>query len=450
MTIKKTKQSNAKKNNSAPKKLSPINDISDPSDVSDVEETNTPQNFTSSFASFSSLLLNADLLTQIKKLGFEHPSEVQIESIPTAIMGKDLIIQAKSGMGKTAVFVLSSLNRISRSTIGIEVLVIALTRELVHQIASEYNRFITGMDFCAVCEFIGGININDQIKEYQDNLKNKKNIIAVGTPGRLYELFDRKIIDTKKIKIFVVDECDKVFESGKMKNDVSFLYNSVPNNRQVILLSATFSKEALEASRKFAPGSNEIFLDKDLGENGIVLKTLKQFYHEIDENEKFNCLSKLLDDITFSQCIIFISSAQRAKYLAEKINDGIIECLYTHGKIKIDERLKIYEEFKKFNCRVLVTTDLFGRGVDFDNVNFVINYDMPDNWEGKNKEYNVRGSDCYLHRVGRAGRFGTRGLAISFISCDEDKKVLEEIQNRFEIKMEKMPDKMDTESYLNI
>ncbi len=251
-----------------------------------------------------------------------------------------------------------------------------------------------------------------------------------------------------KLKFFVVDECDKVLEAKDMRADVTKIFVKTPHNKQVMMFSATLSLEVRPVCKKFCQNAFEVYVDND---TKLTLHGLKQFYVRLDEKEKNRKLNDLLDALEFNQVVIFVSSVQRAKTL----NQLLVECNFPsiciHGGMEQDQRIKEYQNFKDFNSRILVTTDLFGRGMDIERVNIVFNYDFPNEDKKGNdnsEETKARqAADTYLHRVGRAGRFGTKGLAISFISSDLDKKHLEEVQMRFEVDVPELPDEIDVNDY---
>ncbi|RDY12297.1 DEAD-box ATP-dependent RNA helicase 56, partial [Mucuna pruriens] len=280
-------------------------------------------------------------------------SLVQHECIPQAILGMDVICQAKSGMGKTAVFVLSTLQQVDPVPGQVAALVLCHTRELAYQICHEFERFSTYLSDIKAAVFYGGVNI----KVHKELLKNECPHIVVGTPGRILALARDKDLGLKNpMEIYVDDEAK------------------------------------------------------------LTLHGLVQHYIKLQESEKNRKLNDLLDALDFNQVVIFVKSVSRAG----ELNKLLVECNFPsiciHSAMSQEERLKRYKGFKEGKQRILVATDLVGRGIDIERVNIVINYDMPDS------------ADTYLHRVGRAGRFGTKGLAITFVSSTADSEVLNQCQ----------------------
>eukprot|EP00478_Filoreta_tenera_P000433 GABV01000433.1.p1 GENE.GABV01000433.1~~GABV01000433.1.p1 ORF type:complete len:438 (-),score=203.31 GABV01000433.1:8-1297(-) len=378
---------------------------------------------------FQDFLLKPELQRAIGDCGFEHPSEVQHEAIPQAILGMDLVAQAKSGMGKTAVFVLAVLQQIAVEEGTVDTLVMCHTRELAYQICQEFERFSKYMPTIRVAVLFGGM----PIAEHRRVLKDEKPHIVVGTPGRVLALAKEKALDLSKLKRFVLDECDKMLEQLDMRRDVQEIFKMCPRNKQVMMFSATISKEVRDVCRKFAHEPLEIYIDD---ESKLTLHGLQQYFVKLKESDKNRKLTDLLDNLEFNQVVIFVKSVARAKQLNKLLNSCMFPSMDIHSGMRQAERIERYNKFKEYKARILVSTDVFGRGVDIERINIVINYDMAPE------------SDQYLHRVGRAGRFGTKGLAISFISSTEDEEVLKGVQKRFEVEIQPMPDQIDASSYM--
>jgi len=239
-----------------------------------------------------------------------------------------------------------------------------------------------------------------------------------------------------------------MLDSLDMRKDVQEIFRASPLHKQVMMFSATMSKSTRETCRKFMQDPMEIFVDD---EAKLTLHGLLQFYIKLSEKEKNRKLTQLLDALEFNQVVIFVRTTSRARELNKLLIDCYFPSICVHSQMQQDERIQRYQSFKDFEKRILVSTDIFGRGIDIERVNIVINYDMPDD------------ADCYLHRVGRAGRFGTKGLAISFVSTDSiktetnrkgygrkfsDEEVLTQVQKRFLVKIEPLPDKIDVTAYM--
>ncbi|KAG6837910.1 hypothetical protein H0H93_013063 [Arthromyces matolae] len=434
---------------------------------------------------FRDFLLTAELRRAISDLGFEHPSEVQQECIPQAVLGMDVLCQAKSGHGKTAVFVLATLQQLEPVNGEVSVIVLCHTRELAFQIKNEYTRFAKYMPDVRVSTFFGGTPVTKDAEILRD--KSKCPHIVVATPGRLNALVRDKVLDAKNVKHFVLDECDKMLEqlalalhsdlfSGSwelgfgyvaawgrlvfeeppledanfgsdhrgspdsifndlfayMRRDVQEIFRATPHHKQVMMFSATLAKEIRATCKKFMANPLEIFVDD---ETKLTLHGLQQHYVKLEEKEKNRKLNDLLDNLEFNQVVIFVKSVARAIELDKLLVSCNFPSISIHSGLQQEERINRYTAFKAFEKRILVATDIFGRGIDVERVNIVVNYDCPPD------------ADSYLHRVGRAGRFGTKGLAITFVSSESDQQVMAAIQSRFEVAVPELPDHIDPASY---
>jgi len=381
---------------------------------------------------FKDFLLKPELLRATVECGFEHPSEVQHACIPQAILGTDILCQAKSGMGKTAVFVLACLQQVdvSDKEKAVKVLVVCHTRELAYQIKHEFERFAKFFADVKTAVVYGGIPIAKDKEMLKDNCPT----VLIGTPGRVLALCRDKDLKLDKLTQFVLDECDKCLDKLDMRKDVQQIFMETPKKKQVMMFSATMTKETRELCKKFMQDPHEISVDQ---ESKLTLHGLLQYYVKLTEKEKNRKLNDLLDCLEFNQVVIFVKSVQRATALDKLLVECSFPSLAIHSGLKQEERIIRYKQFKEFQKRIMVCTDLFGRGIDIERVNIVIHYDMPDD------------GDSYLHRVGRAGRFGTKGLALSFVSTEEDEAVLKVVQDRFEVNVDAMPKTIDTTSYLN-
>jgi ATP-dependent RNA helicase UAP56/SUB2 len=278
--------------------------------------------------------------------------------------------------------------------------------------------------------FYGGV----PVQQHRAQLTKETPNIIIGTPGRILQLSNEKALKLGNVKHFVLDECDKLLESLDMRKDVQKIFRMTPRNKQVMMFSATLPEEIREVCKKFMHNPLEIYVNDG---SKLTLHGLQQYYISIQENEKNKKLFALLDDLEFNQLIIFVKSVARANELNRLLVDGKFPSIVIHSGLEQKERIERYKKFKEFNSRIMVATNLFGRGIDIERVNVVINYDMPEN------------ADTYLHRVGRAGRFGTKGLAISFVSSEADAEVLNDVQKRFVVNIPELPEEIDATTYMN-
>merc|ERR1712170_151289 len=227
---------------------------------------------------------------------------------------------------------------------------------------------------------------------------------------------------------------DKCLDKLDMRKDVQQIFMETPKKKQVMMFSATMTADIRTLCKKFMTNAHEISVDED---SKLTLHGLLQYYVKLEEKAKNRKLNDLLDALEFNQVVIFVKSVQRAIALDKLLVECSFPSISIHSGLGQEERIKRYKSFKEFQKRIMVCTDLFGRGIDIERANIVINYDMPED------------SDSYLHRVGRAGRFGTKGLALSFVTTEDDEGVLKKTQERFEVNIDTMPSQIDTTSYLN-
>eukprot|EP00301_Raphidiophrys_heterophryoidea_P000135 c10069_g1_i4.p1 GENE.c10069_g1_i4~~c10069_g1_i4.p1 ORF type:complete len:342 (-),score=88.97 c10069_g1_i4:76-1101(-) len=340
-------------------------------------------------------------------------------------------------MGKTAVFVLTTLQQLDLTNAPTPaIVVLAHTRELAFQIGKEFDRFGKYMEGLRIGVHYGGVSV----RSAKDSLEAEPPHVLVGTPGRMLQLMTMKrdngkeLLNTKAVKHFIMDECDKMLSALDMRADVQAIFKTTSPTKQVMMFSATMPAEIRPVIKKFCQEPYEIYVDD---ETKLTLHGLLQHYLQVQEAGKNRKLSELLDALEFNQVVIFVKSTPRATELDKLLRECNFPSVCIHSRMKQEDRLRLYQDFKDFKHRILVATDLFGRGIDIERVNIVINYDMASD------------ADSYLHRVGRAGRFGTKGLAISFLSSEDDTKVLEDVQSRFEVKITPLPDQIDVSSYMN-
>merc|ERR1712124_125369 len=265
----------------------------------------------------------------------------------------------------------------------------------------EFDRFAKYFAEVKTGVVYGGMPITKD----KEMLAEVKPQILIGTPGRVLGLTRDKDLKLDKLSHFVLDECDKCLEKLDMRKDIQQVFVETPKKKQVMMFSATMTTETRALCKKFMQDPHEISVDE---ESKLTLHGLLQYFVRLTEKEKNRKLNDLLDALEFNQVVIFVKSVQRAIALDKLLVECSFPSIAIHSGLSQEDRIARYKQFKEFQKRIMVSTDLFGRGIDIERVNIVINYDMPD--EG----------DSYLHRVGRAGRFGTKGLAISFVSSDDD------------------------------
>ena len=276
-------------------------------------------------------------------------------------------------MGKTAVFVLNSLHQLDNDPKPLSVLVMCHTRELAFQIKKEYDRFTKYLDSgkVSVQVMYGGQPIQEQIKQ----LGKRQPTVLVGTPGRILALVRGQHLKVENIKHFILDECDKMLEALDMRQDVQAIFKMTPHQKQVQMFSATMSSEIRTICKKFMKSPFEITIDN---ETGLTLHGLQQYYCKLEENQKNRKLVDFLDVLQFNQVIIFVKSTARAAALTKLLSKNSFPAICIHSGMQQEERIKTFELFKAFKSRIMVATDILGRGIDVERVNIVFNYDMPD------------------------------------------------------------------------
>lgn len=345
------------------------------------------------FESFDDMNLKENLLRGIFAYGFEKPSQIQQKAIVPMYGGGDLIAQAQSGTGKTGTFSVGTLQQLDETMQACQAIILAPTRELANQISRVIKALSSYMGIqVALC--IGGTSIRD----CADDLR--KAHVAVGTPGRIYDMICRGALRVRDLKTIVLDEADQMLERGFKEQIIDILQSGVPKDVQVAIFSATLSEEAVEIAHKFMREPTKILVKRD----ELTLDGIRQFYIEMEEEWKFDTLCDLYDTIKISQAIIYCGSRRKVEWLEEKLTSADFKVSAIHGSMDQKERDAIVEDFRNGGSRVLVSTDLLARGIDVQQVSLVLNFDIP------------RDKENYIHRIGRSGRFGRKGVAINFVT----------------------------------
>jgi translation initiation factor 4A len=373
-------------------------------------------NYKEVVTSFDNMDLKDDLLRGIYAYGFEKPSAIQQRGILPILAGNDTIAQAQSGTGKTATFSISVLQQIDLNISKTQALILAPTRELAQQI----QKVVRALgDFLNVTSHacIGGTLVRDDIRILQGGVQ-----IVVGTPGRVFDMINRQVLNLATVKLFVLDEADEMLSRG-FKDQIYDIFQHLPGNVQVCLFSATMPEEILEITHRFMRKPVRILVKKD----ELTLEGIKQFYVAVEKEEwKLETLCDLYETLTITQAIIYCNTRRKVDWLTDKMGQRDFTVSSMHGEMTSEERNLIMKEFRSGSSRVLITTDLLARGIDVQQVSLVINYDMPGNREN------------YIHRIGRSGRFGRKGVAINFVT-NEDVRAMREIEAFYNTQIEEMP-----------
>jgi len=365
---------------------------------------------------FDDMGLREDLLRGIYAYGFEKPSAIQQRAIIPILQGHDVIAQAQSGTGKTATFSISILQQVQIDLKETQALVLAPTRELATQI-QKVILALGDYQNADVHACIGGTRVREDIRVVEQGIH-----IIVGTPGRVYDMINRRALRVDNLKMFVLDEADEMLSRG-FKDQIYDIFCLLPSGIQVVLLSATMPSEVLDVTERFMREPIRILVKRD----ELTLEGIKQFYVAVEKEEwKLDTLIDLYETLTITQAVIFANTRRKVDWLTEKMQSKDFTVSSMHGEMDQQERDVIMREFRTGSSRVLITTDLLARGIDVQQVSLVINYDLPTNREN------------YIHRIGRGGRFGRKGVAINFVT-DEDVRVLRDIEQFYNTQVEEMP-----------
>lgn len=371
---------------------------------------------------FEEYFLKRELLMGIFEKGFEKPSPIQEESIPIALAGKNILARAKNGTGKTAAFSIPLLEKCQTSKRHIQGLILVPTRELALQTSAVIKEIGKHMNTqCMVST--GGTSLRDDIMR----LYNPVHVLC-GTPGRILDLANKGVADLSNCHMVVMDEADKLL-SAEFQPIVEELIKFIPNEKQILMYSATFPVTVKDFKNKYVPDAHEINLMDEL-----TLKGVTQYYAFVEERQKVHCLNTLFSKLQINQAIIFCNSVARVELLAKKITELGYSCFYIHARMLQSHRNRVFHDFRNGACRCLVSSDLFTRGIDIQSVNVVINFDFPKN------------SETYLHRIGRSGRFGHLGLAINLITYD-DRFNLYRIESELGTEIQPIPSHIDIAIY---
>jgi translation initiation factor 4A len=366
--------------------------------------------------SFDDMDLREALLRGIYAYGFEKPSAIQARAIVPSCKGRDVIAQAQSGTGKTATFSISVLQQVDVNLRECQALILAPTRELATQIQKVVIALGDYLNAeCHAC--IGGTNVREDIAKLTSGVH-----VVVGTPGRVKDMINRKVLNPEFIKAFVLDEADEMLSRG-FKDQIYDVFTKMPSDIQVILLSATMPDDVLEVTTKFMRNPVRILVKKE----ELTLEGITQFYVMVEKEAwKLDTLCDLYETLTITQAVIFCNTRRKVDWLTERMQSKDFTVSAMHGDMEQRERDVIMKEFRTGSSRVLITTDLLARGIDVQQVSLVINYDLPVNREN------------YIHRIGRSGRFGRKGVAINFVT-EEDSRALKDIEQFYNTKIEEMP-----------
>jgi len=370
------------------------------------------------YEKFDDMDLPAELLRGIYAYGFEKPSNIQKKAIKPIADGQDILAQANSGTGKTGSFVIGSLARVDITLQKVQVLCMAPTRELaqqIHFVASSLG----GMMGLKIYAAMGKTPVRDDVRALERGVH-----FLVGTPGRIYDLMNRKAFTTEHIRVIIVDEADQMLEDRFREQLQYILAMGFPSTTRCALFSATMNPSVVEFAEGLLVNPVRILVPPE----EVSLKGIRQYRVDLEREEwKFEVLLDLYKNLNIAQGLIYCNKRQKAEWLAEKMTNAGFPITCIHGDMDVKDRMDRMTSFRKGETRVLISTDLLARGIDVQQVSLVINYELPTQM------------DNYIHRIGRSGRFGRKGTSINLIS-NEDKRLMKDIEDHYAITVEQLPE----------
>lgn len=372
-----------------------------------------PNSGSSKINSFSSFLLLEPILLAVKKAGYETPTPIQAQAIPHLLQGKDLLGCAQTGTGKTAAFALPILNNLAKGSSltqhpaqakNVQCLILAPTRELALQIFQNFNDYSVGLNL-KIAVVYGGVSIGPQIKAVQNGVD-----ILIATPGRLLDLVQQNKLSLKQVKIFVLDEADRMLDMGFIQ-DIRKILLMIPKQRQTLLFSATMPAEIKKLSAMMLTNPVSV----EVNPVSSTVEKIEQYVMYVEQSHKRDLLRHLLTDPKFYRVIVFTRTKHGANRVSDILSKNKILAEAIHSNKSQNARQRALDLFKNNKIQVLIATDIAARGIDIDGVTHVINFEVP----------NI--SESYVHRIGRTARAGSAGIAISF--CDiEEKSYIRDIE----------------------
>lgn len=376
----------------------------------EIEETRTKE-----IEKFEHMDLRQNILRGIFSYGYELPSPIQKKAIPIFLTGKDLIAQAQSGTGKTATFSISVLQSIDEELKEVQAVILSPTRELSEQI---YTVFCSLASYTKVkCSLLlGGQSRQEQI----NNLDKTQCVIC--TPGRINDFIYSGYINTSYVKCLVLDEVDELLTEA-FQGQIKDIVSSLPETTQICIFSATMSDHTLNIAHRFIREPEKIYVNAEQ----LTLEGISQYYiYTENDRNKYDTITDLYSSIIINQLVIYCNTRQRVMYLANNLARDGYACSFIHSDLTTNERMETMRLFRKGDTRVLISTDLLSRGIDVQQVSLVINYDQPKN------------IDIYIHRIGRSGRFGRKGIALNFVNRN-DLDNIKRIENHYQTQISELP-----------
>jgi len=374
------------------------------------------------YTSFDDMGLPDTLLRGIFAHGFEKPSKIQQKGIVPIAQGFDLLAQAQSGTGKTGTFTIGSLVRVDPAVKAVQVLCLVPTRELAQQIevvASALGSFLGIKTYAAM----GKTPVREDIRALDRGVQ-----FLVGTPGRIYDLMNRRSFSTEHIKVIVVDEADQMLEDRFREQLQCILALGFPSTARCALFSATMNEEVVAFANKLLDNPVRILIPPEQ----VNLDGIKQYALALDrEDWKFEVLLDLYKNLNIAQALIYVNKRQKAEWLSDKMTAAGFPITCIHGDMEPRDRMERMVDFRKGTARILISTDLLARGIDVQQVSLVINYELPTQM------------DNYIHRIGRSGRYGRKGTAINLL-CGAEVSMMDELKNHYSITVDNLPEDLSS------
>lgn len=373
---------------------------------------------------FEELQLSQELIRAVKDMGFEEATPIQSKAIKKVLEGRDIIGQSQTGTGKTAAFGLPCIDMIDVNNKKLQAVILSPTRELAIQICEEFRKFLKYKDDIKVLPVYGGQPIERQIGALKKGVQ-----IVVGTPGRVMDHMSRRTLKMETVKMVVLDEADEMLDMG-FREDIEAILDKIPEDRQTVLFSATMAKEIMDLTDKYLVNPEVI----KVARKELTVPNIEQIYFEIKEKTKVEATSRLMDMYCPELVVIFCNTKKRVDELVEHLQGRGYFAEGLHGDLKQIQRDIVMKKFRNRTIEILVATDVAARGIDVDDVDMVINYDLP-----QDEEY-------YVHRIGRTGRAGRSGRAFSFVVGREIYKLRDIMKyTKAKVKLGKLPSLTDIE-----
>ena len=371
------------------------------------------------YTSWEQFELPDDILRGIYSYGFEKPSPIQQKAIYPIKCGREVIAQAQSGTGKTATFTIGSISRLNLSLVGTQILVLAPTRELATQITAVFNGIGSYIPNFSAQTFVGGTSVRDDISSVEKNPPT----VAVGCPGRMLDLLRKRVFSVDHIQTIIIDEADEMLSQG-FQEQVRAIFESLREDVQALIFSATLNNEVLDITTRFMKDPLKIVMEAEK----LSLAGISQYYVSVRTDEdKYDILKQIFAKMTIDQCIIYCNSINRVKQLHEAMTRDGFSVVCIHRDLNKMEREHAFKQFKSCQCRYLISSNITARGIDIQQVNVVVNFDL------------TRDYHTYLHRIGRSGRWGRKGTAINFLTY-YDMRIKEDLENYYRMQILPLPE----------